>query len=141
LGTFCGFSGALTLKNRGVAFATGALDFDTECKKCPDSVKWKLTGTFTVNTLNATGIPDHGFGLYLSDNAALDANDLKLTKKAIGLSTLTKAFNDGKPVKLKAKVPSGTDLTGKFLILAEDDDDVVDESNESNNTIVFGPLQ
>jgi hypothetical protein len=78
--------------------------------------------------------------LYLSDDATLDPGDTLLTAKPVGLAALLKAFGGGKPVKIKAKVPAGTDLSGKFLIVVEDDGDLVEESDEMNNTAALGPL-
>lgn len=139
-GTSCSLSGDLILRHDGVPFATASLSFNAICKKCPDKTKWKLAGFLDLETLDLTGVPDHSLAIYLSDDDTFGDGDTLLVKKPIGILKFAKAFSGGKPIKIKAKVPSGTDLSGKYLILVQDNDDVVDEANENNNTVAIGPI-
>jgi len=41
---------------------------------------------------------------------------------------------------LSAQLPAGVSGTGKFIIAVLDADATLSECDESNNTIVFGPL-
>jgi hypothetical protein len=139
-GAACTLAGGLTLKNEAGPFLAGNLNLAAQCKKCPAIVKWKLTGVLTITSLGLDGIPAHGVALYLSDDATWDTGDLLLMKKPIGTATFAKAFATGKPVKLKAKVPAGRDLAGKFLLLVEDSEQRVTEFNENNNAVALGPV-
>ena len=42
---------------------------------------------------------------------------------------------------LSAKLATGVDPTGKFIIAVIDAGDTVSETDEDNNTVVFGPLE
>jgi len=139
-GLVCQLLAEVALLNNDVAFATGTFSFAAACKKCPDSVKWKLSGTLTLTSLDLTGIPDHALALYLSEDDEVDAGDIALIKKPIEVLTLVKLFQSGKPLNLKAKVPAGADLSELFLLLVVDDGDAVPEADEENNAAAFGPL-
>lgn len=139
-GSTCSLTGELSLRNSGVAFATAQIDFSALCKKCPEKLKWKLAGFITLETLDLTGVPDHSLAIYLSNDDTLDDGDTLLVKKPIGILGFAKAFSGGKPIKVKTKMPSDTDLAGKYLILVQDSDDAVNESNETNNAVAIGPV-
>jgi hypothetical protein len=62
----------------------------------------------------------------------LDDGDRLLAVKPAG--KVAKALPKDKPVKLRLRVPKGTDLTGKFLIFAVDNFNKVLETDETNNT-------
>jgi uncharacterized repeat protein (TIGR01451 family) len=139
-GLVCQLLAEVTLMNNEEPFATGMFQFAASCKKCPDTPKWKLSGTLTITSLNLSGIPDHSLALYLSDDDELDPTDIRLVKKSIGIQTLANSFQGGKPMKLKAKVPAGADLSELFVLLVADEVNQVTEGDEENNAAAFGPF-
>jgi uncharacterized repeat protein (TIGR01451 family) len=103
---------------------------DSSCKK----TKCKVRGTVEV-TNNAPGdAPSSVIKFYLSTDNVFDEGDVLLKRVSTG------KIKDGQPKnkKLSAKLPG--DPTGMFLLAVLDADGTVSESDETNNTVVFGPL-
>ncbi len=82
-------------------------------------------------------VPPTVLRVYLSTDAVLDASDVLLQEAGVG------ALKNGEtmPRHLNVLLPEGVDATGHFVIAFVDADDIVDETNEANNIVVFGPIQ
>lgn len=77
------------------------------------------------------------YTMYLSESS--DFNPAKAMKMSVKKLPALKA---GKVVSRKAnlKTPYNVTTTGKYLVLVLDDGNMVIESNETNNILVYGPL-
>jgi hypothetical protein len=128
----CPNTGSLTLLNNGVPYAAATFVINSTCKTDVVTPRCKLAGVLTLSQFDLTGLPDHALAFYLSDDDALDDGDRLLAVKPAG--KVAKALPKDKPVKLRLRVPKGTDLTGKFLIFAVDNFNKVLETDETNNT-------
>ena len=96
----------------------------------------RLTGTFEVSNPSTQSVPPTVLRFYLSPDSTLDATDLMLREVGVG------ALKNGETQtrKLNVLLPSEVDAAGQFVIAFTDADDVVAETNEANNIVVFGPI-
>lgn len=110
----------------------------TLTQKCNASGrKCKLKGSFEVRNEGELQAGRSTLAFYLSDDATLDADDTLLRQ-----DTVSGIAPDG-TVRVsiqKLKLAAGVSASGKFVIAVLDDSDQVAESDEADNTIVFGPL-
>jgi hypothetical protein len=97
--------------------------------------KCKLKGAFDVRNDGDLDAPASTVAFYLSNDATLDSGDTRLRQTSVrGLGVEEAVRVSLQKVKLAA---SGS---GKFVIAVVDDDGAVDERDEANNAIVFGPI-
>jgi uncharacterized repeat protein (TIGR03803 family) len=134
----CPNTGSLTLLNNGVPYAAATFVINSTCKTDVVTPRCKLAGVLTLSQFDLTGLPDHALAFYLSDDATLDTGDRLLAVKPA--SKIARAMPKDRPVKLKLRVPKGTDLTGMFLIVVVDNFDKVFETDETNNTAASPPI-
>ena len=96
-----------------------------------------LSGTFTAINPSISSTPNVVLRFFLSADPVLDADDVALgdlpVKPLDPTETQVRTFH--------ANVPRGLDATGLFVIAFIDADNVVFESNESNNIVVSAPVQ
>ena len=137
--TVCTVNGTLSFLNEGVPYIAADTVLTKSCK-LPPKMGCKMTACMTFTTLDLGSLPDHDIQFYLSDDNVLDVLDTPLVKKVTPTTKLLKAFAKGTTLCVKFKLASGTDPAGKYLIIHVDDTDLIVETNESNNTAVFGPL-
>jgi hypothetical protein len=106
------------------------------CKVKNEVQSCKVKGTLNVQNAGTAAAPTSFVRYYLSDDATFDEGDTLLKQVATGTVKL------GKPKKrtLSAKLPVGVNGSGKYIIAVIDADDTVVECDETNNTIVFGPI-
>ena len=141
----CTVNGTLTFLNAGVPYLAADVTLTKSCKS-PAKPGCTLALDWTLTKLALAGLPDHYIQFYLSDDAVLDAGDTGLVKKLVSTTILLKILT--KPgFRMTFTLPDKkVDVAGKYLIIKVDDinpktgTDAVPETNESNNTAVFGPL-
>lgn len=98
--------------------------------------KCTLKGTFEARNLGSTSAPTAKLRFYHSQDASFGGGDMVLKEVAIGpLTTGAK-----KKIALSKALPTGTDASGQFVLAVSDVTNVVTESDETNNTVAFGPL-
>jgi hypothetical protein len=99
--------------------------------------KCKLKGSLDVRNEGDLSAPASTVAYYLSDNATLDGSDTRLGENAVSGIDI-----DGtvRVAVKKVKTPAGASVSGRFVIAVVDDGDGVEELDETNNAIVFGPI-
>jgi len=124
-----GFAGpGLTGSWRGV---------EQTCHETGGGQQCRLKGTFVVvNPGTQTAAPTR-LRFYLSADRTLDAGDMLLGEVSVG----TLKPSESKPRQLNVQLPSGVSASGRFVIAFADADNVVAETNEENNIVVFGPIE
>jgi len=107
------------------------------CKTRRSGLHCKLTGKLIVQNIGTARAPTSFVRYYLSSDGTFDSGDTLLKQVATG------KVKPGKHKKrtLSAKLPAGESATGEFVIAVVDADNTVAECNESNNVVVFGPVQ
>lgn len=138
--TICTTMGDLTWLNSGSAYGAGTLGITLSCSGTGTVAKCKLSGLVNLTSFESGDAPVSLFGMYLSEDGLLSEDDVRLMKKELSTTAFEAAFAKGKAVKLKAKAPKGTILSGKFLLLVIDTTNAVPESVENNNATAVGPL-
>lgn len=94
-----------------------------------------LSGVFTIHNLGLISVRGAQVQLYLSDDAILSpASDRLLRAARMPLLV------PGQARAIAFRVRTGPILTGQFLIAAIDPGNVIPETNETDNIVIFGPL-
>jgi hypothetical protein len=96
-----------------------------------------LEGTFTAINPSTESTPHVVLRFYLSVDPILDAEDLLLDETPVR----SLKIGESQERTLRAEVPCGDDISGRFVIGFVDADNIVDESNEQNNTVASDPIQ
>jgi hypothetical protein len=106
------------------------------CRTIGKNQRCSLKGTFTISNNGNKDASSTYVDIYLSDNETYDEGD-----------TLLRSFATGrlKPGKFKAvrfnyNFPLGQNATGRYIIVVIDEDNLVTEIEENNNTIGYGPI-
>ncbi len=100
------------------------------------SGKCNIKGKFIVKNTGTSASSQFKVKFYLSSNNSLDTNDLLI--KEITVKSLK---NDvSKTLNLSITLPSGISVSGKYIIAFIDADGAVNEIDENNNKIAFGPM-
>lgn len=98
--------------------------------------KCTVKGKFIAQNTGTSTSSQSKLKFYLSSNNSYEANDL-LVKEI----TVKNLKNDAsKTLSISIKLPTGTSASGKYLIAFIDADEIINETNENNNKIVFGPI-
>lgn len=106
------------------------------CKGSGPSLQCKLKGKLVITCAGTTMAPASLVRFYLSDDAVLDGGDLQL-----GADAILKPIKAGKSKKVKLKAMlNGTSASGKYVIAFVDAGEAVNETDETNNVVVVGPL-
>ncbi len=98
------------------------------------SLPFRLRGTFLVQNVGALAAVPSVLRFYLSNNATFDAADVLLQEVTIGALP---AGGD-RPAHLHALLESSA--SGKFVLAVVDANDDIEEPNETNNIVAFGPI-
>lgn len=104
------------------------------CKSMGPKTRCKLKGIFKVQNTGTDDASKSVLKIFLSDDSTFDSSDTLLKQVATGT---VKAGGS------KMRILSGIlkiNTNGKFVIGVLDADNELSESDESNNTITFGPL-
>jgi len=116
------------------------------CKETNKGLKCKVSGTLKVKNVGNEDapssfvrfyLPDHGIVRFsLPDNSVSAAEDILLKQ----VSTGTLKMGKGKAKKLRATLPLGMTASGNSILARIDADNTVNEADENNNNIAFGPI-
>lgn len=109
-----------------------------KCKKpgTPE-VACSLKGLCPIQNIGTTNAGPSILRFYLSSNATLDnPGDTLIAESAIKGASLTKPAKG----KLKARLPTGVEVTGLYVIAVIDAENDIAECVETNNLSVLGPL-
>jgi hypothetical protein len=130
-----------TITQSGISYGpdlTGSwtISLTQTCRTIGKNQRGSLKGTFTVSNNGNQDASSTSVNFYLSDNETHEEGD-----------TLLKSFAAGKlkPGKYKSiglnyNFPLGQKATGKYIIAVIDEDNLVLESGEKNNTVIYGPI-
>jgi uncharacterized repeat protein (TIGR01451 family) len=116
---------------------TGAwLSLTQTCKTVRGVQKCTVKGSFTVQNVGNQAASKSQLQIRLSTDNRFDASDALLKTIAVG------ALKPGQKQKKTVSVtlPTGSSASGQFVLAVVDAANVVAETNENNNVIVFGPL-
>ncbi len=102
--------------------------------------KYQISGTFVVKNTGGTAAKKPKVGFYLSNDG--DPNN---PVPDLGLLKAYPVLNAGKSrgVAISVSIPlsKGIDPRGKYVIAVVDPLNAIDEQDEENNVVVYGPLQ
>jgi hypothetical protein len=116
---------------------TGAWTSLTQtCKTTRQGQKCSVKGTFAVSNIGNGDASSTYVKFYLSDNENFDQTDTFLKSFSTGKLKAGK----GKNIKPTYNLSTGISASGKYVIAVIDPDNLVDETNESNNVLVYGPI-
>ena len=107
------------------------------CKTVRGVQRCTLTGSFVVRNRGNRPAPPSTLRLFLSTNKRFEpAQDQRLKSLAVGALQPKQK----QPRTVTIALPAGSRATGKFVLAVVDATNVVTETNENNNVIVFGSL-
>jgi subtilase family serine protease len=106
-------------------------DLTVSSASAPSSAAAGATVTLNSAVLNQGGAPagPSTTRVYLSTNGSVDGSDVVLFTRSVGV--LAPGQSDNGPVSIT--IPPETPAKGYFLLIVSDSDNVVDETNETNN--------
>jgi len=107
------------------------------CKSTKKGPKCTITGTLSVKNIGNRDASSSTVKFYLSDSNTYDQGDTPLMSAATGKIKAKQS----KSIKLSKSFPLGQVVTGKYIIAVIDKYNSVKEIDETNNIIVFGPIQ
>ena len=97
--------------------------------------KCKIIGKLNIQNIG-TESASSSVRFYLSDDGIYDGGDSSLKD----IKTGTLKVGKSKSMSLSYSFPSGVSATDKYIIAVIDADNAVTETNESNNSMVYGPI-
>ena len=116
---------------------TGAwASMEQTCKTTKKGTKCKIKGILNIQNNGNEKASSSYISFYLSNNDLSDAEDMLLKQTSTGKMNVGKNKNK----KLKYKFPLDASASGKYIIAVIDADETLQEINESNNHVVFGPV-
>jgi hypothetical protein len=107
------------------------------CKNTKNGIKCKVTGKITIQNVGHQVAPSSKVRIYISDDSTYDGGDTLLKQVATGKITMGKSMKK----TFSYSFPYGVSISGKYIIALIDADNTVIEPDETNNILVFGPLQ
>jgi subtilase family serine protease len=107
------------------------------CKSSTAGTKCTMKGTFTLNNQGNSNSTSTFVNFYLSTDDTSGEGDYLL--KAVSTGNLKAGAS--KAIKLSINLPTGETASGKYVIAAIDSNNTLAELEESNNIIVYGPIQ
>ena len=112
------------------------LKLSSECRGTESKVRCKIKGKLKIEN-GGTGNAKTSFvKFFLSNDSTFSPDDTFLKQVATGKVTI----EGSKKRALAVQSPKGVNVAGKFILAVLDSENSIDESNEGNNTIAFGPL-
>jgi len=107
------------------------------CKSTKKGPKCTITGILTVKNFGNRDASSSTVKFYLSDSNTYDQADTQLKSTTAGKIKAKQI----KSIKLSKSFPLGQIVTDKYIIAVIDKYNAVKEVDETNNIIVFGPIQ
>lgn len=116
----------------------GSWTFLTQaCKDTRKGTRCKINGKLNIQNDGLKNAAPSKVKFYLSDDNVFDAEDTYLKERTVrNIKT-----GEGMDKNLRYAFPYGQTLTGKYIIAVVDEENTVVEVNETNNEVVYGPLQ
>jgi hypothetical protein len=112
------------------------MSLSNTCKNTKKGVKCSLKGKMNVQNVGIKNAPSSIVRYYLSENNTYDGGDIFLKN----VSTGTIQQGKGKAKTFSNSFSAGITTGGKYVIAVIDADNTVEELNEANNYIVYGPF-
>ena len=112
------------------------LNLSSKCRGAESKIICKVKGHLKIENIGTKNAKTSFVKFFLSDDSILSSDDISLKQVATGE---IKAQGSKSRI-LAVQSPKGTDTQGKFILAVLDSGNSIDESNENNNTVVFGPL-
>lgn len=107
-----------------------------KCRGKELALRCRIKGRLHIENIGTKDAPTSFVKFFLSSDSAFDSDDTFLKQVATGeVKVQSSKFRT-----LAFKLPKGTDAKGKFILAVLDADNAIDESNETDNTVVSGPL-
>ena len=106
------------------------------CRTTRQGRKCNVKGTFAVSNIGNRDAASTYVYFYLSDNGNFDQTDTPLKSFSTGKLKVGKS----KSVKLNYNLTIGISASGKYVIAVMDPENLVAETNENNNIVVYGPI-
>ncbi len=106
------------------------------CQDSSKGTKCKIKGTLNIENASDEDTPSSFVRFYLSDDGTYDEGDRFLKQVASGKVSRGKS----KAKTLSYSFGYGETLDCKYILAVIDADNTVAETNESNNTISYGPI-
>ncbi len=111
--------------------------FNQICKTKKEGVQCKIKGNILIQNIGHLDAQTSFVAYYLSNDSTYDNSDKFLKQVSTGKVKVVKDKNK----KLSYTFPLGESATGKYVIAIIDASNIVNESNEGNNNILYGPIQ
>ncbi len=108
------------------------------CRNTKSSAKCKVNGKLNIQNVGTLNAASSNVRFYLSDDGIFDEGVDTFLKQ---VSTGSVKIEKSKMKTLSCSFPVGQTASGKYIIAVIDADNTVLESNESNNYVVFGPIE
>ncbi len=133
-------TGSMSSSSGGLSIPdlTGSwVNLTQSCRNFGMSVSCRVKGRLKIENIGAKASSTSFVKFFVSNDSTFDSSDTFLKQVATG-----KIKAHGSKFKtIVFNLPNSTDATGKFILAVLDSENVVNESDENNNTVVFGPLQ
>ena len=107
------------------------------CKDTRKGPKCTIKGVLTINNNGNRDASSSTVRFYLSDSTTYDQGDTPLKSVATGKIKAKQS----KAINLSYSFPLGQIVMDKYIVAVIDKYDSVKEIDETNNIIVFGPIQ
>jgi hypothetical protein len=107
------------------------------CRRSSQRQACKLAGVFRVHNAGTGDAGAFTTEFYLSDGEGTGKEGRLLLKRAKTGKLLP---GGGKRKQMNLSLPSGETGSGKYILAVVDAEEIVNESNETNNVVVYGPL-
>ena len=115
---------------------TGQWNFLNQTCKTSDTTRCKINGSFIIQNTGNQKARSSSVDFYLSDDDQYDEGDTFLKR----ISTGPIKAGDSTVKKLRYRLPAGESASGKYIMAVIDPEDVVTESDETNNEVAYGPI-
>jgi len=113
------------------------MSMEQTCKQTKRGMKCNIKGILAIQNLGFEDAYSSSVRIYLSDDHMYDEGDTFLKQISAGKRLKAGRF---KNKKLKYKMTYDETATDKYIIAVIDEDNSVEELNENNNIIVYGPF-
>ena len=117
---------------------TGELTSLTQtCRTTKSGLKCTIKGSLNIQNIGNQDASSSFVKFYLSNDEKFDAGDISLKQIATGKIKV----GGSKAIKLTYSFPLGETASGKYIIAVIDPDNIVKEIDETNNIVVYGPIE
>ena len=126
----------ITNSNQGANLTGQWTSLTSSCKNTKKGIKCNVTGKINIMNIGDQAAPSSKVRIYISNDNTYDGSDSLLKQAATGT---IKSYKNAK-YTFSHSFPYGVSLSGKYIIALIDANNTVKEADETDNTVVFGPL-